>query len=225
MRRATTCTPTEYDCCQLLVQPCNTTWGTPDAIVQGTCGVNRSHLNLVALLFCAWLRIAERRARMCSIRLQIFRGGKVFIRANFRNPADHPDGRTSRHIPTVISSLLIGVMVSTIVLACVPAYLQFFAYHTSFPWQKNEIKMRQRQLEAFGQTDCVAMCTVEGMLEAHGTGGSTTGDITPTHMCELLKEVSAPPAKSAARINTSNTTHEHRIHYMMEAKSLALFLL
>lgn len=47
--------------------------------------------------------------------------------------------------------------------------------------------MRQRQLEAFGQTDCEALCTVEGMLEAHGTGA--TGEITPTHMCELFKEV------------------------------------
>ncbi|CAM9393468.1 unnamed protein product [Ectocarpus sp. 6 AP-2014] len=48
------------------------------------------------------------------------------------------------------------------------------------------IKMRRRQLEAFGQTDCEALCTVEGMLEAHGTGAA--GEITPTHMCELFKE-------------------------------------
>ncbi|CAN0133658.1 unnamed protein product [Ectocarpus sp. 4 AP-2014] len=48
------------------------------------------------------------------------------------------------------------------------------------------IKMRKRQLEAFGQTDCEALCTVEGMLEAHGTGAA--GEITPTHMCELFKE-------------------------------------
>lgn len=48
--------------------------------------------------------------------------------------------------------------------------------------------MRKRQLEAFNQTDCVAMCTVRGMLEAHGT--RSDGEITPTHMCELLQQVS-----------------------------------
>lgn len=48
--------------------------------------------------------------------------------------------------------------------------------------------MRQRQLEAFRKTDCAVLCTVEGMLEAHGTG--STGDIIPVHMCELLKEAS-----------------------------------
>lgn len=53
-----------------------------------------------------------------------------------------------------------------------------------------QVKMRQRQLEAFNQTDCVAMCTVEGMLDAHGTGSN--GDISPTHMCELLQEVRVP---------------------------------
>lgn len=48
------------------------------------------------------------------------------------------------------------------------------------------IKMRKRQLEAFNQTDCVAMCTVRGMLGAHGT--RSDGEITPTHMCELLQQ-------------------------------------
>lgn len=47
--------------------------------------------------------------------------------------------------------------------------------------------MRQRQLETFSQTDCKAICTVKGMLEAHGSGSN--GDITPTHMCELLQNV------------------------------------
>lgn len=51
-----------------------------------------------------------------------------------------------------------------------------------------QIKMRKRQLEAFNQTDCVAMCTVRGMLGAHGT--RSDGEITPTHMCELLQQVS-----------------------------------
>lgn len=50
-----------------------------------------------------------------------------------------------------------------------------------------QIKMRERQLETFNQTDCVAMCTVSGMLEAHGT--RSDGEITPTHMCELLQQV------------------------------------
>lgn len=50
-----------------------------------------------------------------------------------------------------------------------------------------QIKMRKRQLEAFKQTDCVAMCTVNGMLEAHGL--RSDGEIAPTHMCELLQQV------------------------------------
>lgn len=47
--------------------------------------------------------------------------------------------------------------------------------------------MRQRQLETFSQTDCVAMCTVQGMLQDRDTGSNS--DITPTHMCELIQEV------------------------------------
>lgn len=50
-----------------------------------------------------------------------------------------------------------------------------------------QVKMRKRQLEAFSQTDCVAMCTVAGMLEAHGMGSH--GEITPIHMCDLLQQV------------------------------------
>lgn len=50
-----------------------------------------------------------------------------------------------------------------------------------------QIKMRKRQLEVFRQTDCVAMCTVSGMLDAHGL--KSDGEITPTHMCELLQQV------------------------------------
>lgn len=47
--------------------------------------------------------------------------------------------------------------------------------------------MRQRQLHAFSQTDCVAMCTVLGMLEAHCLGSN--GEIKPRHKCEILQEV------------------------------------
>lgn len=47
--------------------------------------------------------------------------------------------------------------------------------------------MRERQLESFRRTDCSAMCTVKGLLEAHGSGPN--GEITPTHMCEVLQEV------------------------------------
>lgn len=47
--------------------------------------------------------------------------------------------------------------------------------------------MRQRQLETFSQTDCVAMCTVQGMLQDQDNGSNS--DITPAHMCELIQEV------------------------------------
>lgn len=47
--------------------------------------------------------------------------------------------------------------------------------------------MRERQLEAFNRTDCAAMCTVSGMLEAHSVGSD--GDITPSHLVEILHEV------------------------------------
>lgn len=57
--------------------------------------------------------------------------------------------------------------------------------------------MRQRQLETFGRTNCAALCTVEGMLGAHGTG--STGDITPVHMCELLKEVRRGKGQTTCR--------------------------
>lgn len=47
--------------------------------------------------------------------------------------------------------------------------------------------MRKRQLEAFSQADCVAMCTVAGMLDAHCVGSN--GDITPKHLVDILHEV------------------------------------
>lgn len=51
-----------------------------------------------------------------------------------------------------------------------------------------QVVMRERQLESFRRTDCAAMCTVKGLLEAHGL--RPNGEITPTHMCEILQEVS-----------------------------------
>lgn len=47
--------------------------------------------------------------------------------------------------------------------------------------------MRERQLEAFKRTDCAAMCTVLGMLEARSVGSD--GDITPSHLVDILHKV------------------------------------
>lgn len=64
--------------------------------------------------------------------------------------------------------------------------------------------MRKRQLESFRQADCLAMCTVEGMLKAHSVGSN--GDITPVHMCELLQEVGILQLEPVITFNSSHAT-------------------
>ncbi|CAM9887453.1 unnamed protein product, partial [Choristocarpus tenellus] len=48
------------------------------------------------------------------------------------------------------------------------------------------VKMRNKQVQAFHRTDCVALCEVDGMLSAYGI--DPTGEVTPVHLTHLIQE-------------------------------------